>query len=400
MLKRFLSLLMTAALLMCLLPAAVAEEGYLPAKSLLDGNLIQYNDRVVRTGIKESLYGKGDVNDKKDVAKYAKYVGIGLTPGNRELKNHNESGYVYAAYGALSDMDHAPAKGTVDLSCLQFCSNLRELAINCESVTGLEVLTKLPKLETLHIRTVEPIDLSVLEKCKKLNTVSFVQCEGYDYAPLQKLKKLNALCFTDCKDVDLSFLAEKVKLKSLYVSGGSVKNFEAAAAQKSMIMLCVLNTPVDAQALNNVIASCKKLLQLSLWKMDVAPLDAIFAAKTLEGLDLAQCQNVPTEAEAWKALSKLNSLDLSECGLTDCAFIETLKKVDFLSLRGNKLTDITPLGARKKYRTLNLSGNSIQDLSPITSCKFEYILDVSGNPLTYSADVMEALQNNASSFYK
>lgn len=81
-------------------------------------------------------------------------------------------------------------------------------------------------------------------------------------------------------------------------------------------------------------------------------------------------------------LSKLQSVTLSQNGITDVSALSGLKNLQVLDLSDNSVTDITPLSGLTSLRTLYLDNNKIEDFTPLYKLTSLTTLSIKGMDIT------------------
>ena len=82
------------------------------------------------------------------------------------------------------------------------------------------------------------------------------------------------------------------------------------------------------------------------------------------------------------ALSELRTLSLTDCTLTNVAFLSSLTNLTTLYLSDNYIADLSPLSSMQSLRTLYLDGNPVGDLAPLFSLSSLQTLSLQSVPLS------------------
>ena len=90
------------------------------------------------------------------------------------------------------------------------------------------------------------------------------------------------------------------------------------------------------------------------------------------------------------SLSNLQTLSLTNCGITDLSFLKSLTKLRTLYLPDNKIHDLTPLVGLRELKTLYLDKNPLTDFTPLTELPKLSMLSIQG--VTIAGYVLEDLQ--------
>ena len=71
------------------------------------------------------------------------------------------------------------------------------------------------------------------------------------------------------------------------------------------------------------------------------------------------------DQQAIASLLRMESLGLSECGLSDISFLSGLTGLTFLQISDNAVKDLSPISGMKNLKTLYIDYNPIEDLTPL-----------------------------------
>ncbi len=97
--------------------------------------------------------------------------------------------------------------------------------------------------------------------------------------------------------------------------------------------------------------------------------DQLTALAYLTNLKTLRIESTPISSEALEVIGKLTNLEsltLSDCGLSTAKALESLKKLTVLDLSSNTLRDLAPLSGLTNLTVLDLSHNAVNDLSALS----------------------------------
>ena len=106
------------------------------------------------------------------------------------------------------------------------------------------------------------------------------------------------------------------------------------------------------------------------------------SGRTLNSQDLAEISS----------LSNLQTLSLTNCGISDLSFVKPLTKLRTLYLPDNKINDLTPLAGLRELKTLYLDKNPLTDLTPLIDLPKLSMLSIQG--VTIADYVLADLQES------
>ena len=90
----------------------------------------------------------------------------------------------------------------------------------CENIKDYSFISKLEKLENLHLCYTNISDISFLEKINSIKELNLKECENIkDYSFISKLEKLENLNLIDTNISDISFLEKNKNIKELNLGG-------------------------------------------------------------------------------------------------------------------------------------------------------------------------------------
>ena len=106
--------------------------------------------------------------------------------------------------------------------------------------------------------------------------------------------------------------------------------------------------------------------------VDSAAVSLVLTGKQLSAEDKA----------AIASLSRLESLGLSDCGLTDVSFLAGLTKLTFLQISDNAVSDLRPLSGLQALKTLYIDNNPVSDFEPLAALSGLRTLSMKGISIT------------------
>lgn len=203
--------------------------------------------------------------------------------------------------------------------------------------------------------------------------------------------------------------ASKVTILNLkYDKGGLIRNIDSleyftslkklGLANNNIINIKSLEKLLDLQELdlynNNVsdigpLKNLTKLTTINLWSNSVSDLAPLKDLTLLVDLniganlitDLSPIENLTSLVDLWlnanynfystnnteviKKFTKLKTLGLTACNVTDISFVKDLTNLEELLFESNKVTDISSLKSLTKIVCLYMSYNKITDITPI-----------------------------------
>ena len=236
------------------------------------------------------------------------------------------------------DFLDAHGRDIMDITGLEFATNLEVSHLSKNPITDLHPLSNLTSLEKLHIWSVSP------------NTPTL------DIRPLSTLINLEVLSLWKTQiSADISPLAALKKLRTLDISHNQIEDIRPLAALTELQTLAIEV---------NLITDLTPLSELNL-------------------IELIMGNNPITDIRPLATLINLEMLILENCEVFDISPLAALKKLRSLDLTNNQVEDVRPLAGLTKLQTLWIKGNPIRDLNPLsglnlTDLKYDAIPDPTG----------------------
>ena len=238
----------------------------------------------------------------------------------------------------------------IDVTGLEYATNLTSLSLEGNSVTDLSPFTDLTELTLLEMKGNQITDLTPLQGLTRLTSLDLRENIISDIEPLTGLVSLTDLYLTTNQISDISPLADLSNLVTLWISENPIKN----AAP-----LVGLAETIEADI---VIPSLV---------VDPALRDAIRAA-----LGVGSSKRLTISA-----LQTLTTLQAELRGIRNLTGLKHATALTTLELNGNSIIDITPIRGLIQLTTLNLSNNAIVDITPLKGFTALTVLNLSNNPI-------------------
>ena len=228
--------------------------------------------------------------------------------------------------------------GIIDLTGLEFATNLTWLYLGTNEIVDISPLAGLVNLTTLSLGSNTITDLSPLVGLVNLTTLSLGYNTITDLSPLAGLVNLTDLNLSSNEIVDISPLAGLVNLTDLDLLGNTITDLSPLAGLVNL-------TTLDLSP-NKIV--------------DISPLAGLV---NLTNLYLSG--NTITDFSPLAGLVNLTDLYLLGNTITDLSPLTGLVNLTTLVLSYNTITDLFPLAGLVNLTTLVLSYNTITDLSPL-----------------------------------
>jgi len=268
----------------------------------------------------------------------------------------NPAGPLYSdELASLTNNLFASYAGIVDLTGIEFCTNVSILELEGNPINSLAPLTGLTNLEVLYLSQTGVTDLSSVSTLTGLKQL-FIDSNGITTLPnLDNLVQLTNLTAANNQISDLSPLEGGTSLIALTLSNNQIadlspldelSNLESLGLSDNQIV-----NPAPLSGLNN-------LTQLRLAANQIA--------------DLSNLSDLPS----------LRFLNLGNNQLTDLGTLQTFPSLTFLSVNGNPLTSLAGLSPQPVLETVFAVNCAFSDLSPLAEVPSLLYLSLDDNPIT------------------
>ena len=243
---------------------------------------------------------------------------------------------------------------------LQYCTNLKTLDLDYNSISDISPLKNLTNLQTLYLIGNKISDISYLSALKDLNVLFLINNEISDLTPLSSLTNLGWLCLSNNKITDISPLASLTNVYHLTLNMNSISDL----------------TPLkNLTNLNFLEVNSNKFT-------DYSP---ILSLTNLSNLFLEH--NNIDDISGLSSLTNLVKLDLAGNNIQDISSLKSLTKLQTLYLNGNYVYDVSPLKDLKNLVSLDLSLNYIYDIAPLYNLSSLENLDLQNQIIVFSSQV-------------
>ena len=246
----------------------------------------------------------------------------------------------------MQELGFLPAndRGIVDITGLEFATNLRKLFVGKNPITDLRPLANLTQLVEFHFWHVLPNPINL------------------DLRPLASLINLEVLSLKGHGISDISPLAGLKKLQRLHLSNNQIEDISPLQGLMNLTHLGLGGTNISDSDLSSL-SALTSLRYLDLWGNQISDLSPISALTSLIALDLPD--NQISNLSPLSALTDLRKLSLINNPLSDLRPLSNLVNLEVLELAYCKVSDVSPLAGLVNLRVLTMHHNLTRDFTPL-----------------------------------
>jgi len=249
-----------------------------------------------------------------------------------------------------------------DLTGLEYCHNLTNLAIRGGEVSDISVLSGLTGLTHLELNDNSISEISVLSGLTGLTYLDLSGNSISDISVLSGLTNLTYLGLCDSHISDISVLSGLTNLRGLCLSYNPISNIDPLAGLYNLNILDLTDSKISN------IAPLSSLTNLSILALGWNQISDITAVSHLINLDeLALFGNNIDDLTPLSSLASchLRHLDLDDNIISDISPLSLITSLETLLLEDNLVSDITALAGLTNLHELMLLSNKIVDIKPL-----------------------------------
>jgi Leucine-rich repeat (LRR) protein len=289
----------------------------------------------------------------------------------------------------LTDLNLSDTK-TEDITALRYSSKLTNLSISNTAVTDISVIEKMPELQQLDLSGTNLLSYAAIERAEKLQRLNLKASGISSLLPLDSLRELvelnlsnttvtnlsslatlqnlNVLKLDSNKIADLGALKNMIGLTELYVNHTRVSDLSPLQDLPNLRRIYCDHTPIKREVAETFMASNPSVLvifdseDLKSWWVRLTPAWQTVFTST------AKISRDPSKEELAK-LTKLDSINVSNTGVTDLEPLAQLRQLHKIILANTSVSDLSPLQPFMDVTYLDISDTQVGDISIINQFK-------------------------------
>jgi Leucine-rich repeat (LRR) protein len=251
--------------------------------------------------------------------------------------------------------------GISDLTGLEHCTNLSDLAIYNNEISDISALGGLTNLSDLDLCYNQIGNITPLSGLTNLQELRLFNNQINELAPLSGLTNLQLLHLMYNQISNISDLSTLTNLWFLDLGCNQISNVSALSG-----LINLENLDLTRNQISDIttLSGLTHLDSLSLENNQVSDISALSDLTNLEYLFLSE--NNISNISAVTNLNKLLWLSLANNQISSIPSLSTLTNLQIIGLYGNQVTDINGLSGLTNIREIDLQHNQITDLGPLS----------------------------------
>ena len=298
----------------------------------------------------------------------------------------------FADMAKLTRLD-APNKGILDLTGLEYATNLTWLDlglasvndewVNSNAISDISPLSGLTNLTVLLLSRNRVSEVSALSGLTSLEVLALASNSISNISPLSGLSSLQVLSLDNTSISDISPLSGLTNLEVLYLRSNSITNISPLSGLTSLARLYL-----DGNSITNIspLSGLTRLTWLDLYNNSITDLSPLSGLSSLQVLYLDG--NSITNISPLSGLTSLRGLLLSNNSITGLSPLSGLTSLQVLSLSDNRISELSALSGLTSLTTLYLGRNSISELSALSGLSSLQVLDMDNNSISNLAPLV------------
>ena len=325
-------------------PSADASSPQMVAASLFPSVLEEQRE--------ESIYIPSDVLRAAINGALGKGPGVSITPAEMATLTGLDASY-------SSDTGHSRI---LNLSGLDFATNLTWLDLHSNRISDVSVLSGLTNLTVLDLHSNQITDVSDLSSLTNLTVLDLHSNQITDVSDLSGLTNLTVLSLSSNQMSDVSDLSGLTNLTMLSLSSNQMSDVSVLSGLTNLTVLELNSNQITDVS---VLSGLTNLTVLYLNSNRITDVSDLSGLTNLTKLSLHS--NQITDVSELSGLTNLRGLDLHSNEISDISVLSGLTNLTVLYLHSNRITDVSVLSGLTNLTELYLHSNRISDVSGLSS---------------------------------
>ncbi len=259
--------------------------------------------------------------------------------------------------------------------------NQTELKVNVATVSSLEPLEMLYRLEDLNIEDTEVEDLTPVGSLKHLRNLNLNRTKVASLKPLSSLDNIRTIALENTSVSDLMPLQNCKKLETIYCDKSEVKKDNVLTLKKVLPDCLVVYQSDDLNLWwNRLDSHWQELLQEKSGiddRMDRENLQRVADMRKLSITDDLKVKSL----EPLTVFLMLEDLTLHNTGVSDIAPVTTLPNLKSLTITSSPINSLERIDLLTQLENLNVENTPVEDLEPVFELKNLKTLNIGGTQI-------------------
>ena len=257
---------------------------------------------------------------------------------------------------------HAKHRGIVDITGLEYATNLGLLRLGDNQIVDISALSGLTLLWHLNLDDNQISDISVLSGMTNLEYLTLNYNQISDISPLSGMTNLEILRLSANQISNISALSGITNLTQLRLDGNPISDISALSGLTNLTLLSLVENQIsDISALSGMTNLTQLYLQRNLIISDISALSGMTNLTQLY-LDRNQISDI----SALSGMTNLTQLYLEKNLISDISVLSGMTNLSDLWLHNNQISDISALSEMTYLTQLHLENNQISDISALS----------------------------------
>lgn len=259
-----------------------------------------------------------------------------------------------------------------DFSLLENFTNLKELTLEGIAGTDLSFIQNLRGLEVLKLNDAKALNRLSFEKMNQLKSLHLKNSDAAEIKGIQGLTQLTYLDVSGTELINLDGFASLQNLSTLRIENTGISELSPIAELPHLKMVYANGTALTDETIEDFTNRSKALLitnsdqLLSWWAEIPGPLKTKLISKM--GTSNPQVEDL-------SALTRIDSLDAKNAGLSSLKSLSMFQSLKYLSLDGNRIQELNGSDLSSKLVALSINDSDVNTLKNLASLRNLEILE-------------------------
>ena len=325
-------------------------------------------DKSLEASIRSTINNPSDPLSPSDLAGLTS-----LTACNQDIVNL--TGLEWATNLVSLSLSH---NSITDLAPLEGLDSLIQLSVDDNHITDLSPLAGLSRITSLNVGDNLITNVADLSGLTNLSSLWLYGNSPDSLTTLTNLNGLTCLVLYNCRIEDITPLAGLINLDYLELRWNPLTNADTVLAGLTNLTTLYLGGVAISNL--NFLQALAHLDFLNLDHNNISDLSVVATLPDLRSLDMGY--NPLPDVSQVSPFTNLTALLLSGDSISDLASIQTLGQLTCLTLCSNQVSDLAPLTALTNLEELGIGWNAVTNWEALAACTNLTSLWLDGNSVS------------------